>query len=430
MKHTKYVKKILSLFIMLTLMLTGCGADADNKSVADSKSVTNNETETVAQFTSEDGSVTIKVPGQWNQEDCAAMLGDDSYSSLTAGWIMLTNESNATLMVGQYPKHLFNIQDLDDLKQTFSASFSGDAISDEKTVDSPAVSQMEVWETDTCKITDEAGTPGELLALYGGTEYASYLIIYTAPSEIDDTAITLFHQVCASFQETAPETETNDSAELPDTLRWFNNTFALLIAQNNWDISLYGGLPKDESSKSVVEYLLENTWDVTDRQSAEQTLNWLLEEGHRVSFTEEMDSLASIGLADVPAQERAETILANFDLDEEQAERYAEWFSLYEQYDTDTAAGWDYSRAMTLLSFYYLTGLYTEEEALDQSLEMAKTIQSAFDSWDDFMESYFVGYEYAMEAESGDRREIYEQLKASPDNPFTLDWNTTLEKSW
>lgn len=33
--------------------------------------------------------------------------------------------------------------------------------------------------------------------------------------------------------------------------------------------------------------------------------------------------------------------------------------------------------------------------------------------------------------ESGDeRREIYEGLKSSSDNPFLLDWNTTLEKSW
>ncbi|MBD5519029.1 MAG: DUF1266 domain-containing protein [Lachnospiraceae bacterium] len=340
---------------------------------------------------------------------------------------MLTDKNNAILMVSQYPKTLLNIRDLDGLKQTFSSLFS---MTNVKTVDNPTVSQMEVWETDTGKITDEDGTPGELLVLYGETEYAHYIIVYVAPSKIDDAGTALFNQVCASFKENAPETETTASVELSDTLQWFNNTFAILMAQNNWDFSLYSGLTKDDYGKSMAEYLLTNTWGVTDRESADETLDWLLEEGHRIPLTEELDLLTSIGLADVPAEERAETILANFELDEQEAERYADWFSLYEQYDTDTAAGWDYSRAMTLLSFYYLTGLYTEEEALDRSLEVAKTIQTTFDSWDVFMESYFVGYEYGMEADSEERREIYEQLKASPDNPFRLDWNTTLEKSW
>lgn len=29
-----------------------------------------------------------------------------------------------------------------------------------------------------------------------------------------------------------------------------------------------------------------------------------------------------------------------------------------------------------------------------------------------------------------ERRGIYENLKSSSDNPFTLDWNTALEKTW
>lgn len=93
-------------------------------------------------------------------------------------------------------------------------------------------------------------------------------------------------------------------------------------------------------------------------------------------------------------------------------------------------AGWDYSRAMSLLGFYYLAGYYTEEESLDYSLDLAKDIQNHFDSWDSFMESYFIGYEYWAGEDSDDRREIYEELKSSSDIPFQLDWNMTLEKTW
>lgn len=388
------------------------------------------DSETVTQFTSEDGSVTIEAHGQWEQEDCTAIVGDESYSWLAAGWIMLTGKNDDLFLIAQYQKNVFNIHNLDDLKETFSSSYPSGAITDIKQVDNPTVSQMEVLETDTGKLTDKAGTPGELLILYGETEYACYIILYANPKKIDDAGTALFHQVCASFKETPPETEAAAPAELSETLQWFNNTFAVLLSQNGWDLSLYGGLPHDESGKSMAEYLLASAWDVTDRESADQTLDWLLEEGHRTSLTEELDALAGIGLSDVPADERTETILANFELDEEQAQRYADWFALYEEYDTDTAAGWDYSRAMMLLSFYYQTGLYTEEEALDKSLEVAKTIQSTFDSWDSFMESYFVGYEYWSEESGDERRKIYESLKSSSDNPFLLDWNTTLKKSW
>ncbi|MCM1267020.1 MAG: DUF1266 domain-containing protein [Bacteroidales bacterium] len=381
--------KFLSLVLALALPIAGCGAETDTpktvgtEAAADSTdSGTDAKAEPLISFTSEDGSVRIEASKQWKQESAASITGDDSYSWMTAGWIMLTGQDNESLMVAQYAKDLFPIQNLDDLKQMLSASFPADAITDVTAVDNPTVSGMEVWETDACKMTDDNGVPGELRILYGATEYAHYLILYAA-SEIDDEAAALFDRICTSFTETAPEAET--AAMLPDTVQWFNNTFAVLTVQNGWDLSLYGGLPHDEYGKGMAEYLLESAWEVTDRESADETLDWLLEEGHRVS--------------------------------------------LQEEYDID-AAGWDYSRAMMLLSYYSLTELYTEEEALDQSLEIAKTIQNSFDSWDDFMESYLIGYEYAMEADSAERREIYEQLKASSENPFQLDWNTPLEKSW
>lgn len=216
-----------------------------------------------------------------------------------------------------------------------------------------------------------------------------------------------------------------------DTVQWFNNTYAVLTVLNQCDYRVYSGSSPNIANKTLAVALLESSWDVTDRKSAEETLLWLTDEGgHRVPMAEELSALSDMGFGDIPEEERAEALLTSFDLDEQQAKSYTEWFSLYEQYGTDAAAGWDYSRAMWLLSYYYLAGYYTEEEALDQSLELAKIIQGTFDSWDSFMESYFAGYEYWSEENSDERREIYENLKSSSDNPFTLDWNTTLEKSW
>ncbi len=220
------------------------------------------------------------------------------------------------------------------------------------------------------------------------------------------------------------------TAPTSDTIQWFNNTHAVLTVLNQRDYWVYGGDSPNIAEKTIAKALLENTWDVTDRASADESLQWLLEEGHRIPLAEELAYLAEIGLADVSEDQRAEAILSSFDLDEQQAEQYAEWFSLYEQHGENAAAAWDYSRAMWLLSYYYLADYYTLEESLDQSLALAETIQTTFDSWDSFMESYFAGYEYWSEESSDERRDIYEDLKSSSDNPFALDWNTTLEKTW
>ena len=82
------------------------------------------------------------------------------------------------------------------------------------------------------------------------------------------------------------------------------------------------------------------------------------------------------------------------------------------------------------LGFYYLADYYTEEEALDQALETAKKIQETFSSWDEFVEDYLEGYEERSGDTSGERREIYENLKDSQWNPYEIEWNLKLKKSW
>ena len=83
---------------------------------------------------------------------------------------------------------------------------------------------------------------------------------------------------------------------------------------------------------------------------------------------------------------------------------------MYEQFGAEAIDGWDYCRALNLMSFFYLAGYYTEEEALDKSLEIAVTLQEKFDSWDALVDSYLRGYEYWAEESSDERREVYEDL--------------------
>ena len=81
---------------------------------------------------------------------------------------------------------------------------------------------------------------------------------------------------------------------------------------------------------------------------------------------------------------------------------------------------------MNLLSFYYLAGYYTEQEALDKSLEIVKQVQASFESWDDLIASYMRGYEYWAEESSEQRQAIYEEIKERDDSPYQVDFKIEL----
>ena len=121
-------------------------------------------------------------------------------------------------------------------------------------------------------------------------------------------------------------------------------------------------------------------------------------------------------------------MLENFDIETEVAEMYVNCYKAYTERGENCIAGWDYCRALNLMSYYYVAGYYTEEEALDKSLEIAETAQPLFTSWDDLIDSYMYGYEYWAEESSDERREIYEDLKKRDDNPYSVDYNTELVK--
>lgn len=398
-------KRIFALTAVMVLawMLAGCG----------SKEVVMKE------FTSEDQTVSIQMNEEWNTESVGA--GSE-------GWIVAGSENGAeAIVVMQAAKSLYGgtVVDMEGWKNLVSTSYP---MSGMETIDNPSVPGMEVAETCSCTVTAD-GASGEGRVLYGETDYAYYSIVYAA-SKINTAKSEYFNKVCESFKENAPEVEQISAGEGSDTVQWFNNTCAVLTAANGWDYTVFGGILASDASLGIVQELLSEWWDVTDRESADETMDWLLSEGHRVSFAEDMEQLEGTGIGDVAVEERVDFILDNFDISEEEAQNYADWFGFYEQYGSDAAAGWDYSRAMSLLGYYYLAGFYTEEEALDKSLETAKTIQGIFDSWDSFMESYFVGYEYWSEENSDERRQIYDEIKASADNPFTLEWGMALEKTW
>lgn len=302
-------------------------------------------------------------------------------------------------------------------------------ISDSKEADVPAIPGMTNVEASLCNITME-GEKAEVYLIYGETDYAFYSLMYVA-SKIGDNQINAMKASCSSFVETPIEEEDNTTVEMTDTVRWFGATYAVLTELNGWDYNRFAGIAANDDNAASVQQMLQSSWEVTDRASADETLDWILTEGHRAGIVENGQYLSEeVKLGEIAEDERLDYLLDNFTVTNDEAQSYLNEFALYEEFGPNAIAGWDYCRAMNLMSFYYLAGYYTEQEALDKSLEIAQTMQPLFTSWDDLIASYMRGYEYWAEESSDERQAIYEDLKTRDDNPYAVDYNLTLEKTW
>ncbi len=408
-RQRKWGLSVLCMVVLFAVMLlSGCGKTPTKEEMLAE----------MTEFSSPDGSVTLKMDKDWKTED----MGVDT--AFAAG----EKDGSEGMLLMQFPKNgMYTVESIDDMKKLMEENYHMTDIKAEDAIEIPGLSGIEVV---SCKM-NSGGQKGEFYLAYGESEYAFYTIGYLS-GKINDKMKVSFQASCSTFHEEAPEEEDRTTAEMSDTIRWFNASYAVLTELNGWDYNRFAGLPANDTTMELEIESLKEWWDVTDRASADETLEWILAEGHRAGFAENMAVFEESGLGNEAAEDRVDFILDNFSVDAEEAESYAAAYALYEGFGEHAIDGWDYCRAMNLLSFYYLAGYYTEEESLDKSLEIAQMIQteSGFESWDDLMDSYLRGYEYWAEESSDERRAVYEDLKGREDNPYAVDFKMTLEKTW
>lgn len=408
--RNKKTGRIISFFMILVLALTmlqGCGGKpaTTEELLAD-----------MQEFATPDGSASIYLNKDWVTED----VGSETF--ITAG----SKDGKEAVLLMQFPKGgIYPIDSRESLEELVETSYGMTDAQDADMISVPGMSNIKAV---TCKVESDGTTAAGYL-IYGETDYAYYSIGFIA-NKINDKNKASFAASLSKFAEVVPEVENNFTSEMTDTIRWFNAAYAVLTDLNGWDYNLFGGLPANEESAGVEQQLLKEWWDVTDKASADSTLDWILTEGHRSDFKANMETLASDGFADVAAEDRVSVLVDTYGQGEEDAQIFANAFDMYTNYGETAIDGWDYCRALSLMGYYYLAGYYTEQEALDKSLEIAQTMQPLFGSWDELMDSYLRGYEYWNGESSDERRSVYEDIKTRDDSPYAVDYNTSLTKTW
>lgn len=223
---------------------------------------------------------------------------------------------------------------------------------------------------------------------------------------------------------------------LPDTVLWFNATYAPLTYCNGCDWKLVGGVEPTVENKAMVDYGLSSSWNVYDRETALEAIEKLKTRGHRQICRECMEELEELGLLDLDERAFKRAFLRS-DI-EDKDYRYILAYEMYQNgYDADVMAAWDLCRINQLCADFYICGYMTYEEAMDTSLENSLLLQQMYSSWEEMVEGYMMGLKFwSRDSETNsdsitrERQRCYNILRMSEDSPYMLDWDMKLEKSW
>lgn len=332
---------------------------------------------TVNEYTAESGMFSVSLPGEWKVESTSGMKDMLNLSG--------KNGVDAVVM-GMAKDNLFgflaeDVRDLDDfhdyiVKLFMNGPDTTSELKDTQPVEIPGMLKVKAQEGAMIKTSDKTRAP--IFLECAETENAYYVIMIGINKRYDKKI-----------------KEIKENLELKElmTVRWFNATYALLTAIKGGNTNLPGGFETSELMEQTMKEMLARDWDVIDRTSADERFQWVMTGVHNQE-TEKV-------------------------------------------YGEKGIKAWDYSRAMSLLGYYYIAGYYTYEEVMDKSLETAKEIQSMYNSWDEFVYSYLLGYQHWIKYDPTDpnlqydkRKAFYEELKAQKNSPFLIDWNLTLKKDW
>lgn len=433
------VRKILvtlATALLAALLLAGCGGtdkevqgpktEEPEKKTEEVKTEPVKETQkepvTVNDYTTEDGMYTLSIPGEWSEEDnmgMSSILNLSGSGSSTVVAMGITKAQAANSSIG-------SLQDFYDFAE--SSFLNGEAATTTLSAVEPIpLSGFADTLAQEGTMTQSNGASGDLFVQCMESEQAFYMIMLTAASGYDEMITSMRENM--RFEELdVPVTE-----PLSDTLSWFNATYALITRLNGGNLDFVAGYEPSDMMKQLEQSLLERDWGVTDKASLDETIDWALTEGHNA---EALFTLTDIG-AEGMSREEIVTAMDENGFDEEDQAMILAAFDAKAAYGENAIAGWDLSRAMSLMGWGYLAEYYTYEEAMDKSLETAQRIQQTFGSWDEFFDSYLLGYSYWSgqsmddpDTQAYERRALYEELKADPDGIFSVDWNTPLEKEW
>lgn len=220
----------------------------------------------------------------------------------------------------------------------------------------------------------------------------------------------------------------NAGDDTPLSIQWINGTYAVLTKVNSDDVTVFGGMAHNFLNKQIILASLEEWWGVTTKAEMDEMIDSLAIGRHNPMFLQEAEEYGIIYMSESEFQEALKEVDKRLDVI-----YFQNMFDAYQKFGENAISAWDLSRAVQLCADGYIADFYSYEEATNKAIKIGEQIQSTFNSWDDFYESYLFGYAYWSEDDTDDpnsnyaqRVEILSQLKEDDKSPLHLDWNLDL----
>lgn len=220
-----------------------------------------------------------------------------------------------------------------------------------------------------------------------------------------------------------------------DTVQWICNTYAIRAEFDGGELHTIGIFePTEENAEEVQEYL-EEVWGITNRKTAIDTINRVLEHGTRQKYKKFVKTMEEDGWFELEKEEAEEQIL--YETLEEKEYRYEGAYKAYMKFGEKGIDAWDYCRMIRIAGECYVAGYFNLEECMNQCLPIAQQLQEEFDSWEEMNQSYLYGYMYwSKTKEDGHSKavnmwELEEwRLQTMENGPYELEYDIELTDTW
>lgn len=184
---------------------------------------------------------------------------------------------------------------------------------------------------------------------------------------------------------------------------------AILSSRNAMDFSGLGfyekGVEVSKLYKADTISLLKESWEVSDRKTAIETLDWLVIDGHRKTWDSYLYNLQEGGTEKYDGYEKDK---ARYD---KCVKMLKEKFNINDDILKKVDMGaWDYDRLVTVSRWCYIAGYITEEEAWNYCITAKKLAQASFSSWEEYYASCVFGRSIAYEGDPDELLEAGQEL--------------------
>lgn len=212
-------------------------------------------------------------------------------------------------------------------------------------------------------------------------------------------------------------------------------TAALLAQVKGLDLHTLGGAVPGPRTQKLAQKRLRAAWQIEDAEDMEESLEWLMESGHRKEFHQQ------IGIIQHWNEEETNTYLAEvsagkYGLDSPEEQDEERHRILMAQQNIHGLRGtsfmaWDYLRAIDLCREGFLAGYMESEAVWSQIYSLAQVLQSRYESWEQMGRAFLVGHEYWSVVQHQTEGPAYQRALAlllnNPDSYWNqIPWESSL----